>query len=217
MLVMHISGVFAPAVIDTAALDSTDYVVPKIMLQYMHPVVAGLFIAAPLAAIMSTVSSLLILASAAIVKDIYLNYIVKDEKKSLPQFSKKISNISMFTTLIIGLIVMVFVIKPPSAIVWINLFAMGGLECAFFCPILFGLYWKKANALGSVMSSILGVAAFLFISSWNTGHPEAVISLFGTSPIVPSILISIAAFVIFSLIGKKPDQETLDLFYPVQA
>ena len=33
MLVMHISGVFAPAVIDTAALDSTDYVVPKIMLQ----------------------------------------------------------------------------------------------------------------------------------------------------------------------------------------
>jgi sodium/pantothenate symporter len=217
MLVMHISGVFAPAVIDTAALDSTDYVVPKIMLQYMHPVVAGLFIAAPLAAIMSTVSSLLILASAAIVKDIYLNYIVKDEKKSLPQFSKKISNISMFTTLIIGLIVMVFVIKPPSAIVWINLFAMGGLECAFFCPILFGLYWKKANALGSVMSSILGVAAFLFISSWNTGHPEAVISLFGTSPIVPSILISIAAFVIFSLIGKKPDQETLDLFYPEQA
>ena len=217
MLVMHISGVFAPAVIDTAALDSTDYVVPKIMLQYMNPVIAGLFIAAPLAAIMSTVSSLLILASAAIVKDIYLNYIVKDEQKALPQFSKKISNISMFTTLIIGLIVLVFVIKPPSAIVWINLFAMGGLECAFFCPILFGLYWKKANALGSVMSSVLGVAAFLFISSWNTGHPDAVISLFGTSPIVPSILISIAAFVIFSLIGKKPDQETLDVFYPEQA
>ena len=187
------------------------------MLQYMNPVIAGLFIAAPLAAIMSTVSSLLILASAAIVKDIYLNYIVKDEQKALPQFSKKISNISMFTTLIIGLIVMVFVIKPPSAIVWINLFAMGGLECAFFCPILFGLYWKKANALGSVMSSVLGVAAFLFISSWNTGHPDAVISLFGTSPIVPSILISIAAFVIFSLVGKKPDQETLDVFYPEQA
>ena len=124
---------------------------------------------------------------------------------------------NLASVLIIGLIVMAFVIKPPSAIVWINLFAMGGLECAFFCPILFGLYWKKANALGSVMSSILGVAAFLFISSWNTGHPEAVISLFGTSPIVPSILISIAAFVIFSLIGKKPDQETLDLFYPEQA
>lgn len=217
MLVMHLSGVFAPAVIDTASLESTDYVVPQIMLRYMNPVVAGIFIAAPLAAIMSTVSSLLILASAAIVKDLYLNYIVKDETKKLPTFSKKISNISMFTTLIIGLIVIVFVIKPPSAIVWINLFAMGGLECAFFCPILFGLYWKRANAVGSIMSSILGVACFLTISGWNTAHPEAAFSLGGTTPIIPSILVAILAFIIFSFVGKKPDQEVLDVFYPEKA
>lgn len=222
MLIMHVAGVFAPSVIDMKSLETTDYVVPAIMLKYMNPVIAGIFISAPLAAIMSTVSSLLILASAAIVKDLYLNYIVKDETKKLPQFSKKISNISIFTTLIIGLIVIVFVIKPPSAIVWINLFAMGGLECAFFCPILFGLYWKRANATGAVLSAVVGVASFLSLSGWNnyvvgTGMPEKAISFIGTTPIVPCIILSVMAFIVGSYMGKKPDQETLDIFYPVRA
>jgi sodium/pantothenate symporter len=174
----------------------------------MNPVVAGLFIAAPLSAIMSTVSSLLILASAAIIKDIYLNYIVKDaEKKENDKvFEKKIGKMSIITTFIIGAIVFVFAIYPPDLIVWINLFAMGGLECAFLCPIVFGLYWKKANATGAIASTIIGVAAFLIIST--TGF-----SLGGTTAIVPSIIITIIVFVVGCLIGKKPDEETLQLFF----
>lgn len=219
MLAMHVAGAFAPTIIDVSALETTDHVIPQIMLKHMDPVVAGLFIAAPLAAIMSTVSSLLILASAAIVKDIYLNYIVEDEQRKVPGFDEKISGISMFATLIVGLIVMLFAVRPPSAIVWINLFAMGGLECAFFCPILFGLYWRKANATGAITSSIAGVACFLGMSAWNdamrmAGTPERALSLFGTTPIVPSIIVSVLAFIIFSFVGKETDQEVLDVFYP---
>ena len=58
----------------------------------MHPVVAGLFIAAPLAAVMSTVSSLLLLASAGIVKDIYHNYVMDATVKDTPSGEKKISH-----------------------------------------------------------------------------------------------------------------------------
>lgn len=76
MLVMHISGVFAPAVLTLPKGVTPDHVIPRLVLQHMHPVVAGLFIAAPLAAVMSTVSSLLLLASAGIVKDIYHNYVM---------------------------------------------------------------------------------------------------------------------------------------------
>ncbi|MDA6131468.1 sodium/panthothenate symporter, partial [Escherichia coli] len=60
MIVMTIVGVFAPAVLDPSEFKNTDYVIPMIVLKYMNPVVAGLFIAAPLSAIMSTVSSLLL-------------------------------------------------------------------------------------------------------------------------------------------------------------
>lgn len=206
MLVMHLSGVFAPAVLDASEVTTTDYVVPALVLKYMNPVVAGLFIAAPLAAVMSTVSSLLILASAAIVKDLYLNYIAKPETKKSPKFNGKIKWMSLAATFIVGMIVFLFTIYPPDLIVWINLFAMGGLECAFFCPIIFGLYWKKANATACVISSICGVASFILMTSYG-------VSILGTSPIVPSIMVSIVTFVIGAYVGKPTEQKTLDLFF----
>ena len=216
MLVMHISGAFAPAVLSADEITSSDYVVPTLVLKYMNPVVAGLFIAAPLAAVMSTVSSLLILASAAIVKDIYLNYIAKPEVREAAGSSlqdekavaarKKVAAMSLGTTLLVGVIVFVFTIYPPDLIVWINLFAMGGLECAFFCPILFGLYWKRANSTGAVLSAICGVAAFIIMNT-------KAVSIMGTTPIVPSIVIAIAVFIIGSLVGPKTKDETLNLFF----
>jgi len=214
MLIMHVAGVFAPSIIDVKSLPSTDYVVPAIVLKYMNPVVAGIFIAAPLAAIMSTVSSLLILASAAIVKDLYMNYMVKDEVKKTPEFLKKIPRKSMWATLVVGVIVILLAIAQPDLIVWVNLFAMGGLECAFFCPILFGLYWKRANATGAIVSSVVSVAAFGFITLYNNViNPAAPFSIAGTTPIIPSICLALITFIVFSFVGKKPDQETLDLFY----
>ncbi|GHT79632.1 sodium/panthothenate symporter [Spirochaetia bacterium] len=208
MLVMHVSGALIPAVMDTSGLKTTDYLIPEFVLRYMHPVIAGLFIAAPLSAIMSTVSSLLILASAAIIKDIYLNYIAKDVKatENNPAFEKKISRMSLLATFIIGIIVVLFTLKPPSIIVWINLFAFGGLECAFLCPILFGLYWKGANTTGAIVCPIVSVIAFIFMSIYPP-------KLGGFTPIVPSIILSIVVFVVASLLGKKSKPETLALFF----
>ena len=206
MLVMHISGVFAPAVLTLPKGVTPDHVIPRLVLQHMHPVVAGLFIAAPLAAVMSTVSSLLLLASAGIVKDIYHNYVMDATVKDTSSGEKKISKLSIFTTLVVGIIVFVFTVYPPDLIVWINLFAMGGLECAFFCPIIFGLYWKKANATGAVISMLCGVVGFLLLNQFK-------VSMFGTTAIVPGILISVLTFVVGSLVGKKTSDDTLKLFF----
>lgn len=206
MIVMHISGVFAPAVLALPKGVTPDHVIPRLVLQHMHPVVAGLFIAAPLAAVMSTVSSLLLLASAGIVKDIYHNYVMDATVKDTSSGEKKISKLSIFTTLVVGIIVFVFTVYPPDLIVWINLFAMGGLECAFFCPIIFGLYWKKANATGAVISMLCGVVGFLLLNQFK-------VSMFGTTAIVPGILISVLTFVVGSLVGKKTSDDTLKLFF----
>ncbi|WP_331655373.1 sodium:solute symporter family transporter, partial [Aminipila sp.] len=110
------------------------------------------------------------------------------------------------STLLIGIIVFIFTIYPPDLIVWINLFAMGGLECAFFCPILFGLYWRRANATGAVLSALCGVTSFILMNTLG-------ISIAGTTPIVPSIIISIAAFVVGSFVGPQTDEGTLTLFF----
>lgn len=208
MLVMIMVGAFAPSVISAENITNTDYIIPLIVLEYMNPVVAGLFIAAPLSAIMSTVAALLLLASAAIVKDIYLNYIAKDkvDGKGSELFEKKIGNLSKFSTFLLGVIVVVLSLNPPDLIVWVNLFAMGGLECAFLCPIVFGLYWKRANATGALLSTIVSVVAYLLMKALG-------VSVFGLDAIVPAIVLSIVSFIIGSYLGKKPSKDVMELYY----
>ncbi len=199
MLGMHLVGVFGQAVL-TQGVESGDMVIPTLTVTVLHPILAGIFIAGPLAAIMSTVDSMLILASAAIIKDLYMHY----SKSEMTE--KKLTNLSFITTAILGIVVFVFAINPPSLIVWINLFAFGGLEAAFLCPTIFGLYWKRANATGAILSFIGGVGSFFY-------YTISGVKYIGMHQIVPTIAIAIVLFVIGSYIGKKPDKETLILFY----
>lgn len=206
MVGMLLAGVFSAAVLP-AGISNSDVVIPTLVVEIMPPVVAGLFLAAPLAAVMSTVSSMLILSSATIVKDIYMNYILKGKANEVDKaFEKKVSRISFGATGIIGVIVFVLAIQPPDLLTFINLFAFGGLEAAFFCPVVFGLYWKKSNATGAISSMVLGVASFIIMYVTKFAP-------WGLQPIVPALLVSIIAFIIGSFIGKKPSEETLELFY----
>lgn len=206
MVGMLLAGVFSAAVLP-AGIANSDIVIPTLVVSIMPPVLAGLFLAAPLAAVMSTVSSMLILSSATIVKDIYITYIVKGKvEEGDKDFEKKVSRISFASTAIIGIIVFILAIQPPELLTFINLFAFGGLEAAFFCPVVFGLYWKKSNATGAISSMVFGVASFIIMyvtkfAPWRL------------QPIVPALFVSIVAFVIGSYIGKKPTEETLELFY----
>ena len=112
---------------------------------------------------------------------------------------------SIAVTGVIGAIVFFAAMKPPSLLVWINLFAFGGLEAVFLCPTLFGLYWQRANALGAILSMIAGCAAFFWFNITKQ-------SVFGTTPIVPTLVIAAAVFVIGSYMGKKESPEVLKIF-----
>ncbi len=110
---------------------------------------------------MSSVDSLLIMSSVPIVKDLYINYIEKNPSEA------RIKKLSLATSLTLGIIVFVLALNPPQLLVWINLFCSGLTGSCFFCPILFGLYWKKANATGAavydIQCSILSLHGELWI------------------------------------------------------
>lgn len=76
MLGMHLVGVMGMGV--EPNVEVGDKIIPVLALKHLHPILAGVFIGGPLAAIMSTVDSLLIMSSATIVKDLYLHYIDKN-------------------------------------------------------------------------------------------------------------------------------------------
>ena len=78
-------------------------------------------------------------------------------------------------------------LEPPDLLVWINLFAFGGLEATFLWPLLLGLYWRKANAAGALSSILVGVACFFALSVLKP-------PMYGIHAIVPSTLAALLAF-----------------------
>ena len=202
MIGMHFAGALTLPLLPEEGISSTDAVIPYVVMEYMPSVAAGFFLAAPLAAVMSTVSSLLILASATIIKDLYLTYIVKADEND-EKVNKKVPVYSTLITIVIGVIVFIFALSPPDIIVWINLFSMGGLEATFFWPLIVGLYWKKGNSTCCIWSIIVGVATFIFFN-------QVKIAPYHIHEIVFALIAGGIAYFVAGLVSKKePDKEMI--------
>ena len=159
---MHLAGTWAGALVDTDNLPTSDYFIPYIVQKIMPPGIAAIFLAAPMAAVMSTADSLLILATAAIVKDLWKNYVVGDDPVKNEKYDKNVKLVSTILTMLLGVVVMVLTINPPDIIFMLNMFAFGGLECTFFWPLVGGLFWKKGTKQAAVCSSVGAIATYIF-------------------------------------------------------
>ncbi|RPF54411.1 sodium/pantothenate symporter [Aquisalibacillus elongatus] len=194
MLNMHLIGVFARPVLP--GIEVADQVIPLIALEVLPGWLAGLVLAAPLAAIMSTVDSLLLLVSSSVVKDVYVNYIKPEATR------KNVQNVSFSVTAIIGIIVFLLAIEPPEFIIFLNLFAFGGLEAAFIWPVVLGLYWQDGNKYGAIASMITGIGSYIGIHFYN----EAYGNLLGVHTVTLPVFLSLFAFVLFSMAFRKKSQ-----------
>ena len=152
-----------------------------------------------------TIDSQLILSSATIVNDLYLNYINPGAGEKGSETSR-IHWLSFWTTAIVGTIVFAASFNPPDLIVWINLFAFGGLQAAFLWPLVLGLYWKRANAAGAFASMTGGVASYFYLVIY-------VKRLWGMHVIVPTLLIALVLFIVFSIATDKPEDDIIRIFW----
>ena len=202
---MHMAGTWAGALVDTSNLPTSDYFVPYIVQKIMPVGVAGIFLAAPMAAVMSTVDSILILASAAIIKDLWKTYVVKDDPVKVEKYERNVKKISMVITFALGIGVMLLTIKPPDIIFFLNLFAFGGLECTFFWPLVGGLFWKKGTGTAALVSSIGAAATYIFCY-YN-------VAVAGINAVIWGLLAGgILYFIVGSVTsaGKPLDQDIID-------
>lgn len=187
MFGMHLAGALGRVVLPD--LKIADQVIPSLMLQVLPPVVAGIFLAAPMAAIMSSIDSMLIQSSSTLIKDLYLAL-----RPQAVQNEQKIKKFSTLTTLTISVLLIFAAINPPDMLIWLNLLSLGGLEATFLWVILFGLFWKKANATGAICSMLAGLISYVIIATFN-------ISIFSFHAIVPSLVIGLVAFLIGNEFG----------------
>lgn len=199
---MHLVGAFGTVIVPGIA--SGDLVVPTITTKLFPAWIAGLILAGPLAAVMSTVDSQLLIVVGAIVNDITTNYI-NPKLKSNP---KATSRLSFASTIIIGIIIYFCAFNPPPLMVWLNLYANAGLISTFLWPVVLGLYWKRANTPGAFGGILTGVGSYILFSKiW--ARP------FGTHTIVLPLLLSLIVFVVISLCTEKPSEKIVETFWGV--
>ena len=168
---------------------------------------AGVAIIGPIAASISTVSSLLIASSSAIIKDVYLH---SCEARGVQPSEHGISRGSQAVTLCVGAIVFALAVVPPDVIWKINMFAFGGLETAFFWVMVCGLFWKRAGKLGALLSMVGGTAAYCACMALG-------FKVMGLHQIVIGITVAGVLMVVGSLIEKRPqaEQQRIDqVFFP---
>ena len=187
----------------------SDNILPVMSQALLLPFFAGVYIAMVLAAIMSTIDSLLVLASSSAVRDYW-------QKTRHPEMSDDtLMKLSWQVTMILALLsfgigIGILLYDLENGIFWIVIFGWSGIA-ATFCPVMIlSLCWPRLTALGAkcaMVAGFLSSIAFKFIvppllsaAGWDVG----VTYLNALVVLLPAFLVSGLAAVVVSLIGK-PD------------
>ena len=126
----------------------------------------GIYVAVVLSAIMSTVDSLLVVASSAIVRDIYQQiFHPKMSIGALTSLSRRVTFLMAIIALTIAMIVAFT--TPERTIFWFVIFGWSGIA-ASFCPvIILSLFWKglsEEGAIAAMVAGFLSIPFFKFVA-----------------------------------------------------
>jgi len=156
-----------------------------------HPFIAGILLAAVLAAVMSTISSQLIVTSSALIEDLYKA--VSKKKKTEERFVF----LGRVAILLVSIIAIVLAWQKNDTILDLVSFAWAGFGAAFGPTILLSLYWRKITSTGALSGMIIG--AITVIIWGNTDLAKQVYE------IVPGFVLNLIVTVIVSLLTYKKD------------
>ncbi len=179
----------------------------------VYKVLGAIFVAAPFAAVMSTVDSFLLMISSGAVRDLYqrtINPHVSDQT---------VRRASYATTATIGALVTFLALHPPDFLQKIIVFVSGAFAGAFLCPILLGLYWRGMTRQGALAAMIGGFAVTVVmflpptIESGRLTIGSSRIDLFGLHPSMWAMFVSFVLGVVVSRISGPPPQHLVERYF----
>ena len=183
-------------------LDAPDHAIPAVILEAVPPLLAGLTLAAPLAAIMSTISSFLLVSSSAIVRDLYQRNLRRELSE---QGARRLTHVSTFA---LAAVALVFALHPPEFLQYIVVFSSTGLAATFLLPTLLGIYWPRMNKRGCLAGMLVGFLSFL--AQYAVFGTE---SFGGFDPFIWAVLASLVASVGAAWKAPPPSESVRKLYF----
>ncbi|MFC5369513.1 sodium/proline symporter PutP [Arcanobacterium bovis] len=161
--------------------------------QSMFPsIIAGFMLAAILAAIMSTISSQLLVTSSAVVEDIFK---AKGGRRVDASYGLTVSRL---TVLAVSVLAAVFAWYKTDSILNLVAFAWAGFGAAFGPIVLLALYWRKLTWQGALAGMLTGAVT---VGIWGT------FKIFGLYEILPGFLFATVVAYLVSNLTYKFDPE----------
>ena len=174
------------------------------MMMHLHPIIGGLVLASILAAILSTVSPIILSAGTMVTKDLYQRVIKPNATDA------EVLKMSRITTALSGVICAVGAIFLVNASAVLDLvYAAYSLRGAIFIVVLFGIYWRHASQKASCISMICtGVVAVLWVAvKLVTGAYPISIGSFAITETYAAVVVAAVCMLIFSKIFKPTVEE----------
>lgn len=185
-------GGMAGRVLFPGLLDQ-ETILPVMSSELFPALFTGIFLVVVLAAIMSTVDSLLILASSSVIRDIVQQIYNPDvSERRLSLFGKGV-------TVVIGGVALAAALTEARAIFWFILFAWSGLASAFTPVVLCSLFWKGTTRAGAIAGMVSG---FLAAVLWVLLFKEAFHQLY---EMIPGFIVGFAVTIGVSLVTAPPE------------
>lgn len=167
-----------------------------------HPLVAGLCLAAILAAIMSTADSQLLVSAAAFTSDFYKKLLRKNASETELVWTGRV------TVIVIAIIAMLLAWNPERKVLDLVAYAWAGFGAAFGPTLIASLYWQRMNRYGALAGIIVGGVTVVIWKPLNGG-------IFDLYEIVPGVLFSAIAIVLVSRVTPDPEEPIKNAFRQV--
>ncbi len=164
-----------------------------------HPLIAGILLAAILAAVMSTADSQLLVSSSALAEDFYKALL---NKQATPTQVVQVGRIAVIA---ISVIALALALSPDNTVLGLVSYAWAGFGAAFGPALLLSLYWKRMNRNGALAGIVVGGITVVVWKQISGG-------LFDIYEIVPGVILSTLAIVIATLSSKEPAVEIVQEF-----
>ncbi len=192
---------------------ASDRIMPEmtatVTAMFRVPWLAGLLVAAPFAAVMSTMDSFLLMISSAVVRDIYQRWIQPHPSQQC------IKVLTYSTTLVVGLTAMMAAINPPQFLQNIIVFTGAGLSTTFLAPVALALYWPRFNTAGAVagmLGGFIGLSSMYLIGWVSTGGMTAY-QPWGLHPFIIGEATSVIAAIGIALLTPPPPTAVVRRFF----